>query len=529
MSAIGPSLFAAPTVVREIAEARALAVLIGGYDGSGNYGDIAQLDAALALVERLGPDMLALPVLERQYLTTHRELIEDAGVSSPRALFFDPEGGHEDDLLPVAAPVELAFGACYLYGGGYLNHRWGARRLAMLEAAEALLEAGGVAPYRVASGLQVEAEWIAAGAGAPRRFDYLGARDAASRRALETLDTKAATTETGDDAVGPLGQVPVPAQRPADDGRPRLNLHFAEHDWASERPRALLDFYAGFVDELQRLAEQPLLVQPLIAYLDPRVDERPGVERLHRTCAERGVEVAEPLVLRPAGLAEAAPLLRAASLTLSCSYHVALTSLMLEVPAVLVADNPYYEQKAAGLRDGFALPPAFTVAATDDPTARAGEIAAKLFDPNDGEALRHGVAAGAERLRQRRARTEIELLGRLGAAATAGLGRRLEEQAERLRRRSAEPAELRVRLAALQTELEEAERPAGPAPMAVKPPVQEVASPVGAPLLEAELRAQEAEATLDTILRSRSWRLLAPLRRLGAHLRERWRNVRRPL
>jgi polysaccharide pyruvyl transferase WcaK-like protein len=529
VSAIGPSLFAAPTVVREIAEARAVTVLIGGYDGSGNYGDIAQLDAALALVERLGPGMLALPVLERQYLTTHRELVEDAGVNSPQALFFDPEGGHEDDLVPVAAPIELAFGACYLYGGGYLNPSWGARRLAMLEAAEALLEAGGVTPYRVASGLQVEAKWIAEkGADALSRFDYLGARDAGSRRTLEALDAKATTRETGDDAVGPLGQVPVPVQRPADDARLRLNLHFAEHDWASERPQALLDFYTGFVAELQRLAEQPLLAQPLIAYLDPRVDERPGVERLRHACAERGIEIAEPLILRPAGLAEAAPLLRAASLTLSCSYHVALTSLMLEVPAVLVADNPYYEQKAAGLRDGFALPPAFTVAATDDPTARAGEIAAKLFDPDDGE-LRRGVATGAERLRQRRARTEIELLGRLGAAATAGLGSRLEEQAERLRQRSTEPAELRVRLAALQTELEEAERPAGPAPTAVKPRAPEVEGPVGAPLLEAELRAQEAEAALDTILRSRSWRLLAPLRRLGAHLRERWRNVRRPL
>ncbi|MDX6595128.1 MAG: hypothetical protein QOI72_510 [Solirubrobacterales bacterium] len=498
MSISKPALFASAATAQAVERARAVAILVGSYDGSGNYGDIAQFEAALALVERLGPGILALPVLEREYLSTHRELVEGSGLRAPHALFFDPDGAPEDDLVPVAAPVDLAFGASYLYGGGYLNHRWGARKLAMLGAAEALLAGGGAgAPYRVSTGLQVEAGWIAGADALPLGgFDLLGARDSESRQTLAGIGGTAPVLATGDDAIGLLGRPPSADAAATGDGRLHLNLHFAEHDWISERPGTVLEFYAGFLAELGRLADRPVLARPLIAYLDGRVDERVAIERLRAACSPLGIEIAEPLLLRPASLGEAASRLREASLTLTCSYHVALTSLMLQVPAVLIADNPYYAQKAAGLREGFELPPAFAPAAGVDPAAAAGEIAALLLDPARGGALRQGLAAAAERLRLRRATAEAELLGRLGSAAVLALEGRVEEQAERLRLRSAEPAALRARLAELEEE-----------------------PPTGAAALEAELRAQHAEAALAGILQSRSWRLLAPLRRFRAWLR----------
>ncbi len=49
MTSGSSTLFASPSTVRAIVEARTAAILIGSYDGSGNYGDIAQLDAALEL------------------------------------------------------------------------------------------------------------------------------------------------------------------------------------------------------------------------------------------------------------------------------------------------------------------------------------------------------------------------------------------------------------------------------------------------------------------------------------------------
>jgi hypothetical protein len=498
-----PTLFARPETVEAVERARAVVVLIGSYDGSGNFGDIAQLAAAQALVERLGPGLLPLPLLEREYLASHDRLIDEGRVHRlPHTLYFDPGNDGDDELLPVPAPVELAFGACYLYGGGYLNRLWGARKLAMLAAAETLLAGGGLtAPCRLATGLQVEAGWVAAGHAAPLAgFELLGSRDGDSRLALESLGT-AAALDSGDDAVGLLGRLPVAAPPAADDGPLRLNLHFAEHGWVSERPGVVLGFYAGFLAELADRAGRPLLAQPLIAYLDGRVDERAGVERLRAACGPLAIEIAEPLLLRPANLAEAAPRLRAASLTLSCSYHVALTSLMLEVPAVLIGDNRYYEQKAAGLRADFGLSPAFAPTAGADPAAIAGEVATTLLDPAGGDALRRQLRTGAERLRSRRAATETELLGRLGGGAALALAGRVGEQAERLRLHAAEPAELRARLAVLETEREEQPRAGAEA------------------AVEAELRARQAEAALAGVLQSRSWRLLAPLRRLKALLR----------
>jgi hypothetical protein len=510
LKATRPVLFAATETVREIERARAVVALIGSYDGSGNFGDIAQLGAALDLVARLGPGVVALPVLERQYLADHRQLSQGSDTLAQPALFFDPETELEDDLVPVATPAELAFGAAYLYGGGYLNRLWGERKLAMLAAAEALLAAGQpAATCRLSSGLQVEPAWLASGEAAVLGdFDLLGARDGDSRQALAKLAPTTPVSATGDDAIGLLLHL-RPAAGTAIDGRVRLNLHLATHDWVSERPQAILGFYAGFVAELGRLANRPVVAQPLIAYLDDRVDERAGAARVCEFCSALGIEVAEPLVLRPASLAEKAPELSKASLTLSCSYHVALTSLMLEVPAVLIADNPYYEQKAAGLRADFGLPPAFATAATADPAACAGEIADLLFDPDRERKLRDGLAAAAERGRRRRSEGEGDLLARLGAGAVAALASRAEDLAERLRLRSAEPAELQARLSALQTEREDLQRRV------------EVSSP-----LEAELRSQQAEAreaaaqeALAAVLRSRSWRLTAPLRRLAAPLR----------
>jgi polysaccharide pyruvyl transferase WcaK-like protein len=506
-----PPLFATAATVRALERAQAAVILVGSYDGSGNYGDIAQYEAAHQLVQRLGPGMTVLPVLERKFLPSHLQLVEDAGGVAPTALFLAGTEELADDLLPAAAPRELAFGACYLYGGGYLNSFWGARKLAMLDAAKALLAAGGVArPLQISSGLQVEPQWIEQHGCDLGSFELLGGRDLRSRAALSALNTESVADEVGDDAIGAMLRLPSPDRPGPGDGKLRLNVHFAEHGWMGQDPDRVLDFYLRLVAELGRLAGRPLAVQPLIAYCDGRIDERPASERLRSACAELGAAVAEPLVLRPARLADAARRLGQANITLSCSYHAALTSLMLEVPALLVGDNAYYEQKATGLIEDFGLPSAFAPASSADPAALAVEIAPLLLDQDRQRELRGELALNASRLRQQRVGIEAELLGRLGAAATAALGNRIDELEGRLRQRAAEPADLRVELAALQTELEQQQRLAEDSPLEAELRVQ-----------EAEARAVEAHALLATALNSRSWRLAAPLRRAGSLLRRR--------
>lgn len=502
-----PRLYATPQTLAELAAARGAAALIGGYDGSGNYGDLVQLDAAVALLERFESGVLALPVLERSRRADHDAMRDDLLHPPRRALYFDPEAaGGEDGLLPVPAPAALGFAAVYLYGGGYLNRSWGERKLAMLRASEALLAAGGAPTLRLASGLQASADWVASLAPGDRErmrsFELLGARDPASAVALATLGSEAAVIETGDDAVGVFRRLALPAPPRRDESVLRVNLHLAEHPWVTARPGSMAGFYADFVGELARHARRPAIVQPLLAYRDRYVDDAPALENLRAACASRGLTLAEPRRLRPAGLTEAVTAMRDAALTLSCSYHVALTSLLFGVPAVLLRDNEYYEQKAAGLRAAFDLPPAFGVSSAGDPRAAAAGVAAALGG-EEGDRLAARLALAAGETRERRAAAEAELLSRLGGAATAALGGALADAAERLRERSAEPAALQAELAAL--------RPSDDgAPEGVYLERDDGA-------LEAELHA--AQVRLDVVLNSRSWRLTEPLRGLGARLR----------
>lgn len=498
-----PAFFASPQTIDAIGRAGSVAILIGGYDGSGNYGDLLQLDAALALFEQLEPGLLSLPVLERSRLADHRELSGSFLHPSPHAVFFAPDEDHEDELLPLPAPAGLPFAALYLYGGGYLNPSWGERKLAMLRNAETLLHEAEVTTIcRLSSGLQVDPGWVGgleeADAGRLRSFELLGARDRRSADALAALGSTGRVVETADDAVGVLRKL-RPAGPPAGAGDElRLNLHIAEHPWVTGQPQGIAEFHAGLAGELGRGAGRPVVVQPLIAYDDRHVNEREALDRLAAACAAQGIEPAEPRVLLPTGLAPALAAIAAAELTVSCSYHVALTSLLLGVPAILLRDNSYYEQKAAGLAEAFDLPASFALRSDMDPEESARRIAASVLDEGRS-GLRCNLALRASWMRERRADAEAELLARLGGGLGTGLGDRLDELSVRLRQRSAEPAELLAQLSALQSD---EESPPLPAP--------------GTPPDDSAARV-----LLDEVMTSRSWRMTAPLRRIRALLRPR--------
>ncbi len=418
----GPTLFAEPATAAALAAAPEAAILIGSYDGSGNFGDIAQLEGALAALAPLRRRLLTLPVIELGAAERHRDpSITPRGVD--RVLVFDPSGTGAPGLVPVAAPSHLALGVVFLYGGGYLNPAWGERKLAMLAAAEQLLAGARGGPCRLASGLQVDAEWLATlpvhQRESLRRFELLGGRDPSSTAALAELGGSSVVVDTGDDAVGTLTRL-RPGNDPAAEGPLLLNLHFSDHAWVTDDPDRMLGFTAALPAALAAHQGRPVQVRPLLAYADSVTDERRGLERFGERCAVRGVELLEPRLLRAAELAALAPELRRASLTLSCSYHAALTSLLLGVPAVLLADLPYYEQKSAGLRAGFELPDELGACSREDPDAVASRLAAAALDPPAAERLQAALAAGRERAYARRAAAEAALLGQL---ATAGLGR----------------------------------------------------------------------------------------------------------
>jgi hypothetical protein len=481
-----PALFATAETAAAIAGAGSLAFLVGGYDGSGNYGDVLMLDAALELLAPLEPGLLVLPVLERRFAAHHPGIAEQMLRPPRHQVYFDPEGVGEDDLVPIAAGPKLASAISYFYGGGYLNGLWGDRKLAMMRAAEALLAAAEPGEVRrVGSGLQVEAAWIAGLSSEDvaflRAFELLGTRDPRSGELLADFGS-AIVPESGDDAIGPLSRL-RPAEPP--DGRPlRVNLHFTDHDWVTTEAEALLGFYGDLLAKLGREVDRPIVAQPLIAYLDPRVDESPAAARLSTALRERGIEVQEPVVLRPAVLGAAAGAMGAASFTLACSYHVALTSLMLGLPTLTVAHNPFYEQKSAGLLDAFSQPGEFAILPDTDPRACAQLLASTALAPEAGTSLRVQLALDGRRMRRLRAVAEADLFARI-AGTVAGIGEDaplwVGDDANVDRRVRA--AEGRARSAA---------------DLAVR----------------ADLHASNLEARMSELLGSTSWRLTEPLRRL---------------
>jgi polysaccharide pyruvyl transferase WcaK-like protein len=520
--------------------AGAVVLLVGGYDGSANYGDIAMLDAAVELVERLGPRVAALPVVEAVHRETHARLYPAGpGQRRPAATIYHavPGDSPPGDLAPAALPTGMRAGAVYLYGGGYLNPWWGERKLAMARAGEALLrEVGLPRADVVSSGLQVDAGWLAGID--PRiaeplgRAGVIGVRDEASAAAVTAAGHPA--ENTGDDAVGPLlpwvgtaSRAPAPAQ---------VNLQVNPASWITGASDALLAHLADLLAALWPLAER---IQPFIAYDDPNTSERPALERLRELCGDCGIPrgaLAEPVMALPDRFDEWIPVLARGVLTLSSSYHVSLTSLLTGVPAALITDNDYYVQKSAGLRADFGLPEAFAVLVGGDTAATAAALTAALAPVRERLAVAAGPVVG------RRLRAERDVLGRLAAGLLAAAAEspgdedghalalallradhqtvvhRAESEAARAAALTARLAEREARHHELVAEVHQLNGIGASERERRIWLEQALAAAQESQRAESERRAT-AEQALTSIAASVSWRFTAPLRALARRLR----------
>ncbi len=424
-------LFLAPGTRLALQGKRAVVFAVGSYDGSGNYGDIAQFQATVELLDGLGDGVAVVPVLELGQLARHRELglAATTNFDPDRVLAFDLTGeaaepaATELGLVPATLPATIGHGVTYLYGGGYLNSRWAERKLAMAEAVGALLDRTGVSSHQlISSGLQIDPEWARGGGARYRKLvsglDLIGVRDPLSRHAAADLveePGKPPVVLSGDDAVGVIAPTAQAlAERPATETL-TVNVHLCGEGWVTDDRERQLGFVSRWFTGLARASGGPVDVQPVIAYEDSRISERPAIARLTGTLRDAGSTrvVADPLVLRPATLAAQAKVLRRADLTVGFSYHVALTSLMLGVPAVLLCENEYYAQKAGGLRADFSLPDELLPATDGDPAEAAARAIALITDPQWGPELRAGLEAASRRIGARRSDIEEQLCARL--------------------------------------------------------------------------------------------------------------------
>jgi hypothetical protein len=435
-----------------LVDAESAVFLVGGYDGSGNYGDVLQLATAIQTVGQLPGAPLPVPIVECEMRPHHNELTRRRVESFAAAVFLffgDGPDADDSDLAELRQGDGPARSMLYVYGGGHLNGWWGARKVAHATAAERLV--GDRQLPLVASGLQVDEGAIRADGPAHEllsRASWIGVRDSHSRQYLRKHIPNAdgRLELAGDDAVPFLKRQPAAA-------RAAINLHVNDGVWVSEDSEETLRAVTGLVGELGA-ADGSFELQPVIAYEDPRVSERRLVSELlqqnGRKLGKAGLNLAEPVDVLDDAIGNGLARFGAARLTVSCSYHVALTSLLAGIPTVLFAENEYYEQKAAGLRDLFQLDERLI-------GVRSGEADASAAI----EALVDGQARTAlvEHLRTR-SRHIVERFERGRAALSAALADGL--------RRSALEAELEAIRSRVETDEQHSEASAEPAaPMVI--------------------------------------------------------------
>lgn len=379
-------------------QARSTVLLVGSYDGSGNYGDVLQLATAIETIGGLPDGPLPVAVVEHETLAHHRTLVERFPAQLGQAAFvhFKNDGDAAATGLVELAPGALpSRAALYVYGGGFLNERWAQRKVEHAAAGESLCRRGSL-PV-VASGLQVDEAAVAPGGPAHdllARASFVGARDIRSQDYLRKhlpASTAGRVELSGDDAVSFL--------RPAEVERESVvNLHLNDGIWVSDDPNARATRIVALLDGVARASQMRLTLQPVIAYEDPRVSERGAhaalFDRFGDDLTEAGYGVADPLDILDDAIGSELAGFRRARLTVACSYHVTLTALLSGMPAMLLAENDYYEQKALGLRHLFDLDGGLVgVRATSRDVADA---AALLIDGDSRDGLEAHLRAHAK-------------------------------------------------------------------------------------------------------------------------------------
>ncbi len=357
-------LFAAPSTRDKLAAARRPSVLlVGGFNGYWNFGDVLQLQGTIAWYRQHLPTALILPFMDLLSITSHAQLprLELAfGVSDFIFYAHDPSATRGDaaaSLVLLDAPsVDAAVpgSVLHVYGGGFLNQYWGA---AMVEVMEAALGRWQPDSY-IISGQQVGREFAERLARHCATFqpNLVGCRDPVSAAALQAHGVMARLS--ADDASDVLSHVARLTTSPA----PvpfgiHVNLtryvYTVDDRPAAEERRLLLERLDGDLTALA--ARWGTAVEPLVlgASADPAEGTLDGLSALKTVGfvrhfpLMRHVDLVELLVR--GDLQSIADQVSGCGRVVSSSYHVALLAMHLDVPAMLVAANPYYRQKQAGL------------------------------------------------------------------------------------------------------------------------------------------------------------------------------------
>lgn len=377
-------------------------LLLGGYLGYPNFGDILQLKGAIAWhrARNANPPPGRSPAHTAAEVSNRLEpvivcdtgAITDAGFVGRVRNAFDVEhivflstsGTRDAHSLSRRAPDlhRLEHSArithLHLYGGGYLNSRWGEH---ILSSAEFLHRSFGVGHY-VISGVQAERDFSDRISTHVERCSPLliGGRDDESVGILAEIDPSAAYSF--DDAAEAMTALAdrlrsdpsswFNTRRSASTRAPRALVHLNVSPYAADSANALQTLSERLDSIIQQTAnpdtangeaQKPDAVL-LHAYNDPRIDQVADtlgvVLRLgdrfplvSHHVAHLGVEALQIRIPLTPSTDPNRPSLGAnastSDIAFVCSYHAAMLAQMLGVPTWLEVRNAYYRQKAAGL------------------------------------------------------------------------------------------------------------------------------------------------------------------------------------
>lgn len=407
--------------------------LLGGYDGSGNYGDILQLVGTLARIRPSNATTLAAPVISAVNAASHADLVQDYPELFGDAcfLYLSHSGGTPIEPGAFAGMVALpspppADWRLLIYGGGFFNERWGREKLDAIEAVEAWERTrppgrGGRAvvgrPKLAMTGQQVSPSFLAGDQADRfrsllRRAEVVGVRDPVSLGALTSWDGFPDTSKaflSGDDAVTAIAAAAArgPGGRVVDvggdvthggsSGHDSVCLHLSAEDYVTDRTEQLASTVDAIISAIAAVLPGRLDLGLLAAFEDRRISEsrflREFAPRVAARC--RGVGIVRLISEFELGF----PRIGDAGLCVACSYHVALTSLMLSVPTLMLRGNDYYAQKHAGLRQVFGLPEDLLFDFRDAGPEGIAQVAVKVMtDEASRRDLRSSLRIGTARL-----------------------------------------------------------------------------------------------------------------------------------
>jgi polysaccharide pyruvyl transferase WcaK-like protein len=446
--------------LQRLFSARHVCYLVGSYDGSGNYGDILQLDANARRVRAAGSNVLAAPLVYWRYVADHfalrdrhPELFEDSCF-----LYYVPDEDQEEaaEVLSEVGCVAIvdppqAHSQTLVYGGGFFNSwwTWGVHKLDVIDLVtrwRGTQPAGSHALSIV--GQQVSSNFLV-GADADRFADLLdrattiGVRDELSRELLqgwERLKSPDSVVLSGDDATMAIVDAGS-NRRPnghTDELRSRgpsrpyvVNVHLSLEQYVTAAPHQMLKAYEAVLRNVRRITGNALTVNLLVAYDDSRISERQYVDQLKASPALAGVTVNVVSCLDD--LLGGFPLISDAQLTVSCSYHVALTSLLLGIPTAFVYANGYYWHKAEGLKRSFEIPDALLFDVRDgNCDAFSGGIGRLLHEPQFHARVSARAAQGAAKMMHRTTQTSASLAASLANSYITDVETRYRTTATRL-------------------------------------------------------------------------------------------------